>query len=177
MPEARRSKSGNVLAEQPEEYLELLANWTDLYAGNFVKEPDESTILGYRIGLSDLRNLKVLDLAFLRCFRECTFWPTVAELHRAYHTEAQDMPLRTALPAADDSMTPEERAALHEKVMDTLRNLPEPKWTRLPSREKGSGLSIVISDEMRAKVERDKEELRKRYPEAFNVETKKREGE
>jgi hypothetical protein len=80
---AKQKKDASESTEQSKPFLELIASWINVYTGNYGKEATEETILAWKIGLSGLQP-KLLHSAFAECLRECTYWPSVAEIRAAY---------------------------------------------------------------------------------------------
>src|SRR5579863_385563 len=73
----------NASEPQPKQFSELLAQWGELYAANYGKEPTVETFLTYKIGLSDLEP-KFLHKAFEESMRTSIFPPNVAQLRESY---------------------------------------------------------------------------------------------
>lgn len=123
---------------QRNEFLELLAQWGELYAANYGKEPTEETFLTYRMGLADLLP-KYLHEAFMVCLKENSFPPNVAEIRNAYERVVE----KTAKTyfKGYESETPEDRIrdrAIWNKLMNDFwstheKNPSEPmpglRWT------------------------------------------------
>jgi hypothetical protein len=108
--------------ESQKEYLELLAQWVEIYAGNYGKEPIEETVLAYKIGLTGLR-LKFLHEAFGYCLRKYSMWPAVANIREAYDLVAENNCDGTAIHYDDPRLSEEDKkpfldemAVLREKL-------------------------------------------------------------
>jgi len=78
-----RNNALNESALPPQQFSELLAQWGELYAANYGKEPTVETFLTYKIGLSDLEP-RFLHSAFAECLRTSIFPPNVAKIRAAY---------------------------------------------------------------------------------------------
>ena len=167
MDNQEQSKNTSESTKQSEEVLGLIADWVKLYAGNYGKEPTEETVLAYRIGLLELKP-KLLHKAFLRCLRECSFWPTVAEVREAYAIERHDVAPFPTLPAHEEEvMTAEEAKHFVEQVEKTLANLP-PAWGNPKEDKHATPIPIFMrTPESDERVRQQIEQLKQKYPDAF----------
>lgn len=118
-----QSSAASESAKPQDAFSELLAQWVELYAGNYGKEPTDETYLAYRIGLSDLK-VKFLHDAFAECLRKCSFWPTVAEIRNAYYIAAdRGAGQSPMLPEARPELTEKERAEINAEMTRTAEKL------------------------------------------------------
>lgn len=142
------------LAPHELRYSELLANWIGIYTAEY-GEPMEEKNIAYKIGLSDLPNLKILHDAFGRCLKACDYWPKVSEIRQAYAIKAEEVSPSRSLPEADPEWTANDRQTWAELMQQTGEKLKVPRKVAPLSNEEFSKRKLLLkkqAEELTAKA-------------------------